>query len=124
MNDPLTSIEGHHPEVTLGDIIDRPNLEHGAITMRLGRYLDACVDEHDLGRVFSSRTTFSVVGSPPTRYPDLSFVTKDRLPQRLRVLADFAPDVAVEVVSENDAVNDVEEKGLQLFIHRGFMRPW
>ncbi len=69
--------------------------------------------KHDLGRVFSSRTTFSVVGSPPTRYPDLSFVTKERLPQRLRVLADFAPAVAVEVVSENDAVNDVEEKVLQ-----------
>jgi len=114
------AVQSYHADVTddyietpLEGIIDMPNLEHGAITMRLGRYLDAYVDEHDLGRVFSSQTTFSVAGSPPTRYPDLSFVTKERLPQRLRVLADFAPDVAVEVVSENDAVNDVEEKVLQ-----------
>ncbi|HKC73142.1 MAG TPA: Uma2 family endonuclease [Chloroflexota bacterium] len=101
--------------LTLQDmgVSDMPNLEHGAIGARLARYLDAYVDEHKLGRVFTSQTTFTFVGTPPTRYPDLSFVKQARLPQRLRTVADFAPDLAVEVISENDAVNDVEEKVLQ-----------
>ena len=101
--------------LTLHDegVSDMPNLEHGAIGARLARYLDAYVDEHKLGRVFTSQTTFTFVGTPPTRYPDLAFVKQERLPQRLRTIADFAPDLAVEVISENDAVNDVEEKVLQ-----------
>ena len=101
--------------LTLQDegVSDMPNLEHGAIGARLARYLDAYVDEHKLGRVFTSQTTFTFVGTPPTRYPDLAFVKQARLPQRLRTVADFAPDLAVEVISENDAVNDVEEKVLQ-----------
>ena len=90
-----------------------PNLEHGAIGARLGRYLDAYADEHDLGRVFTAQTTFAVTGTPPTRYPDLAFVAKGRLPQRLRVTATFAPGLAVEVVSETDTINDVEAKVLQ-----------
>jgi len=109
MNNPLDAAEGR----SIQSIAGVPNLEHGAITMRIGRYLDAYVDAHDLGRVFSSQTTFTFVGSPATRYPDLSFVARERLPQRLRVLADFAPDLAVGVVSESDMVNDVEEKVLQ-----------
>jgi len=52
-------------------------------------------------------------GAPSTRFPDVSFVTQDRLPRRLRTTATFAPDLAVEVVSESDTVNDIEEKVLQ-----------
>jgi len=92
---------------------DMPNLEHGAIGARLARYLDAYVDEHRLGRVFNSQTTFVFAGAPSTRFPAVSFVTQDRLPRRLRTTATFAPDLAVEVVSESDTVNDSEEKILQ-----------
>lgn len=90
-----------------------PNLEHGAIGARLARYLDAYVEEHELGRVFTSQTTFTFAGTPPTRFPDLYFVKKDRLPSKLRTVATFAPDLAVEVISESDVVNDIEEKVLQ-----------
>lgn len=108
-----TTLEDERPQERDGDTIDVPNLEHGAITMRLGRYLDEYVDRHDLGRVFSSQTTFAFAGSPSTRFPDLAFVSKERLPQRLRTVATFAPDLVVEVVSESDVVNDVEEKVIQ-----------
>jgi hypothetical protein len=48
----LMTLQSYHANVTDDyieapheGIIDMPNLEHGAITMRLGRYLDAYVDE-------------------------------------------------------------------------------
>jgi Uma2 family endonuclease len=74
-----------------------PSLEHGAIGIRLGRHLDAYVEEQGLGLVCNSQTTYKFVGKKPNRLPDLSFVTKARLPQRINQNANFAPDLAVEV---------------------------
>jgi Uma2 family endonuclease len=90
-----------------------PSLEQGAIGIRLGRYLDAYVDEHGLGLVCNSQTTYKFVGQKPNRLPDLSFVNRDRLPQRIDQNADFAPDLAVEVLSKGDDVSEVDRKILQ-----------
>jgi Uma2 family endonuclease len=90
-----------------------PSLEHGAIGIRLGRYLDTYVEEHQLGLVCNSQTTFKFVGAKPTRLPDLSFVSRDRLPQRIDLNADFAPDLAVEVLSRGDDVSDIDRKVMQ-----------
>lgn len=90
-----------------------PSLEHGAIGIRLGRYLDAYVEEHGLGLVCNSQTTYRFVGQKPIRFPDLSFVSRDRLPQQIDQNADFAPDLAVEVLSRGDDVSEVDKKILQ-----------
>jgi Uma2 family endonuclease len=90
-----------------------PSLEHGAIGIRLGRYLDVYVDEHQLGLVCNSQTTYRFVGAKPVRLPDLSFVSRDRLPQRIDQNADFAPDLAVEVLSKGDEVSEIDRKILQ-----------
>jgi Uma2 family endonuclease len=90
-----------------------PSLEHGAIGIRLGRYLDAYVEEHGLGLVCNSQTTYRFVGSKPNRLPDLSFVSRERLPQRIDQNADFAPDLAVEVLSKGDDVSEIDKKILQ-----------
>jgi Uma2 family endonuclease len=90
-----------------------PSLEHGAIGIRLGRYLDACVEENSLGLVCNSQTTFRFVGDKPTRLPDLSFVSRDRLPQRIDQNADFSPDLIVEVLSKGDDVSEIDKKILQ-----------
>ncbi len=66
-----------------------PTLRHGAIIARLGRYLDEYVQGRHLGLVCGPQTTFKVVGTPPTRYPDLAFVRGDRLPADLDVDADL-----------------------------------
>jgi len=92
-----------------------PTLRHGAIITRLGRYLDEYVQGRHLGLVCGPRTTFRVVGAPPTRYPDLAFVRRDRLPDDLDVDADFAPDLAVEIVSGSDTFGDVAAKVRQYF---------
>jgi Uma2 family endonuclease len=90
-----------------------PSLEHGAIGIRLGRYLDACVEEKGLGLVCNSQTTFRFIGDNPTRLPDLSFVSRDRLPQRIDQNADFSPDLIVEVLSKGDDVSEIDKKILQ-----------
>jgi len=100
-----------------------PTLEHGAIIARLCRYLDTYVAERDLGLVLAPQTTFAMVGAPPTRYPDLAFVRGARLPHSLDVDADFAPDLAVEVVSGSDTVRDVDGKVLQ-YLHSGVEMVW
>src|SRR5436305_14622753 len=93
------------------DSADRlPTLAHGAIIVRLGRFLDEYVTVRDAGLVCGPQTTFKMVGTPPTRYPDLAFVRKDRLPGNLDTDADFAPDLAVEVVSASATFGDVDPK--------------
>ena len=71
------------------DSADRlPTLAHGAIIVRLGRFLDEYVTACDAGLVCGPQTTFKMVGTPPTRSPDL----------------------AVEVVSGSDTFGDVDAK--------------
>jgi Uma2 family endonuclease len=64
-----------------------------------------------------------MVGTPPTRYPDLAFVRKDRLPANLDTDADFAPDLAVEVVSGSDTFGDVDAK-VQQYLASGVRLIW
>lgn len=90
-----------------------PSLEHGAIGIRLGRYLDAYVEEQGLGLVCNSQTTYKFVGQKPNRLPDLSFVRRERLPARIDQNANFAPDLAVEVLSKGDDVSEVDKKIFQ-----------
>jgi Uma2 family endonuclease len=89
------------------------SLENGAIGIRLGRYLDICVEENSLGLVCNSQTTFRFIGDKPTRLPDLSFVSRARLPQRIDQNADFSPDLIVEVLSKGDDVSEIDKKILQ-----------
>lgn len=96
-----------------GELEVMPSLEHGAIGIRLGRYLDAFVEENGLGLVCNSQTTFKFVGQKPNRLPDLSFVKRDRLPARIDQNADFAPDLAIEVLSKGDEVSEIDRKILQ-----------
>lgn len=90
-----------------------PSLEHGAIGVRLGRYLDVHVEEHQLGLVCNSQTTYKFVGQKTNRLPDLSFVRQERLPQRIDQNADFAPNLAVEILSKGDDVSEIDKKVLQ-----------
>ncbi len=110
-------------DLVVGRDSDVPTLEHGAIIARLCRYLDSYVAGQDLGLVLAPQTTFAMVGTPPTRYPDLAFVRQERLPQSLDVDADFAPDLAVEVVSGSDTVRDVDGKVLQ-YLRSGVEMVW
>ena len=87
--------------------------EHGAINMDLGGPLWTFVRKHKLGRIFSADTGFVLTQNPDTvRAPDLAFVSAARIaavgmPQKFWP---GAPDLAVEIVSPSDTLQDVEEK--------------
>jgi len=100
-----------------------PTLAHGAIIIRLGRLLDEHVAAHDAGLVCGPQTTFKVVGTPPSRYPDLAFIRKDRLPANLNTDADFAPDLAAEIISGSDTFGDVDAKVRQ-YLDSGVRLVW
>lgn len=87
--------------------------EHGASTMNLGAPLKVHVDEHNLGIVFAAETGFVLEENPDlVRAPDVSFVRRERVPESgiPKGYWKGAPDLAVEVVSPNDRLYEVDEK--------------
>ena len=87
--------------------------EHGASAMKLGGRLVVYVDENDLGVVFAAETGFQLTESPDSvRAPDVAFVSRERIPADgiPKGYWKGAPDLAVEVVSPNDRLYEIDEK--------------
>ena len=65
-----------------------------------------------LGVAFAAETGFTLERNPDTvRAPDAGFVHRDRVPSPLpRGYAEFAPDLAVEVLSPDDRPGEVLAK--------------
>lgn len=87
--------------------------EHGVLTINLGYLLYSHVKAQDLGIVCGAETGFVLRRTPDTvRAPDVSFVTKERIPPTgvPKTYWPFAPDLAVEVVSPSDRFDEVQTK--------------
>jgi Uma2 family endonuclease len=86
---------------------------HGRIAMNLGWSLAHHVRTNGLGVVYAAETGFKLSSNPDTvRAPDVAFVSRERVDEVGEVEGYWpaAPDLAVEVVSPNDAYSEVEEK--------------
>lgn len=100
--------------------------DHGRIGMDLGAPLHRFVTINRLGKVYAAETGFLLRVNPDTvRAPDLAFVRQERVEQVGRTKGYFpgAPDLAVEVVSPNDTVSEVEEK-VQEWLEYGTRLVW
>ena len=89
---------------------------HGVYAMRIGSRLAVHVDRYGLGQVTTAETGFRLATDLDTvRAPDAAFVTKERIDAAGEVQGYWtgAPDLAVEVISPNDAYTEVESKALQ-----------
>ncbi len=87
--------------------------DHGAIGGELHSRLHQHVKNQKLGVVLSADTGFILRRNPDTvRAPDVSFVSADRIPTGARSVKFFdgSPDLAVEVVSPSDTVDELDEK--------------
>ena len=87
--------------------------EHGRIIMNLARSLANHVVENELGVVLGAETGFKLARNPDTvRGADIAFIAASRIPAGSLPVGywEGAPDLAVEVVSPNDAMEDVDEK--------------
>lgn len=86
---------------------------HGRIAIRVAARLFQHVEANDLGVVLAAETGFKIASDPDTvRAPDVAFVLRERVEAAgdLEGYWPGAPDLAVEVVSPNDAYAEVEEK--------------
>jgi Uma2 family endonuclease len=98
---------------------------HGVAVVRIGSVLDRYVDEHDLGAV-SSDTGFILARDPDTVLcPDVAFVSNHRLPpgEIDSSFADYAPDLAVEVVSPSNRTGELKTK-VRLYLDLGTDTVW
>ncbi len=105
------TLPGKRTELVRGALRVREpaGFRHGEIAARLARVVGNHVDRHGLGSVLAAETGFALARDPDTvRAPDVAFVSHARLPDtRPTGFAEFAPDLAVEVLSPGDRPGDV-----------------
>ena len=86
---------------------------HGRVTIRLTLPLAQYVVKHSLGEVYAAETGFKLGSNPDTvRAPDIAFIRQQRVDEvgKIKGYWPGAPDLAVEVLSPDDRVAEVEEK--------------
>ncbi len=91
------------------EIIDMADGLSGVIGLRLGRFLDEYVEAHNLGWVFNADTDFELPGIGRRR-PDLAFCSFETLPQPPRSVVPVPPDLAVEITSSRDEIDNSDKK--------------
>jgi Uma2 family endonuclease len=86
---------------------------HGVVVVNVTLLLGQYVKVNKLGACGGAETGFKLASDPDTvRAPDLSFVSRERLPEGDAGIRFFAgaPDLAVEVLSPGDTRREVDEK--------------
>jgi Uma2 family endonuclease len=95
---------------------------HGGVGTRLARKLGNYVEANGLGEVYGPDTTFTIGGNE--RMPDVSFVAEERLPPNEPAgIWEFAPDLAVEIVSPNDSAERLTDK-IRSYFAAGVRQVW
>jgi Uma2 family endonuclease len=100
--------------------------EHGEFAGNVFGALWSFVKENGLGKVYTAETGFVLQRRPDiVRAPDAAFVTAERATGQKRRTGFFegAPDLAVEVVSPDDAAEMVNEKVLD-YLEAGTHLVW
>jgi Uma2 family endonuclease len=100
--------------------------DHGRIVMELAVPLGQYVKSKKLGRIYAAETGFKLQSNPDTvRAPDIAFIRQERVAEAGRSKGYWigAPDLAVEVVSPNDTVGEVEEK-VEAWLKAGTKLVW
>lgn len=81
----------------------------GAVGVRLSTYLNLYVWEHNTGTIFGSDTDFVLPGIGKRR-PDAAYCSFETLPEVPRTVIAVLPDLAVEVTSSRDEIDDTDRK--------------
>ena len=102
-------------ELVRGELRTRPlaGAIHGIISVEILGSLHQFVTRHQLGLVVGTAIGFQIATDPDTvRAPDAAFVRRERIPSTGLPEGYWpgAPDLAVEVVSPDDTVEEVDEK--------------
>lgn len=99
------------------------NLRHEYFLTRLIAYLAEFCNTHPEWMAFASNGVFTMA-SANWRMPDASLVRRSRFPQGLLpVKAEFAPDVAFEILSPSDSPGQIQRKRLD-YQQSGVIQVW
>lgn len=120
--------DGMRHELVKGELRTMPpaGFEHGAVEINLTLPLAQHVKAQGLGIVVGGETGFLITQNPDTvRGSDVGFVRRERIEETgiPRQYWPGAPDLAVEVVSPNDRVYEVDEK-VQEWLEAGTRMVW
>ncbi|MBE9040146.1 Uma2 family endonuclease [Oscillatoriales cyanobacterium LEGE 11467] len=113
------SRDGNRYELVNGELIEMGNsgAKHGYVAIILSAALFNCVSTQKLGVLMDSSTAFKMKNGN-RRAPDISFVSKERL-QGLEDLPDGfldgAPDLAIEILSPGNTVEEMHAKLVEYF---------
>lgn len=113
------SKDGHRYEVVNGELVDMGNsgMEHGYVASILVASMTTFVQQHKLGAVCDSSTAFKLKNGNK-RSPDVSFVSRERLKGLKRPPRGFfqgSPDLAVEILSPGNTVEEIHDKIVEYF---------
>lgn len=104
--------------------------KHGSLGSLLDRLIGNFVDEHDLGITTAAETGYilrqaaSADERDIVRAPDVGFIAKARIPADLPDgFVPFAPDLAVEVISPSDDIEEVHRKVAE-YLRYGTRMVW
>lgn len=99
---------------------------HGKLIIRLTLPLAQHVKQNGLGEVYAAETGFKLRSNPDTvRAPDIAFINKRRVKEvgETKGYWPGAPDLAVEVLSPDDRVSEVEQK-VSEWLEAGTKQVW
>jgi Uma2 family endonuclease len=120
--------DGMRHELIKGELRTMPpaGFEHGVYEIKLASRLTVHVESQQLGTVVGGDTGFIIENDPDTvRSPDIGFVSKKRI-DNIGIPKKYfpgAPDLAVEIVSPSDIMNEVDEK-VEMWLERGAAMVW
>lgn len=89
---------------------EMPTAKHSGIATRFVIKLGIYLEKNNIGRVYADNTLFKIGAN--RRIPDAAFVSSDKIPTTGEPfdIWDFAPDIAIEVISPSERHNKVERK--------------
>lgn len=105
--------DGSQQELVRGVIITMPppGARHGACCSRINRRLANFAEDNNLGTVFSNDTGFITERDPDSvRGPDVSFWSREKVPELPDGYIEVAADLVVEVVSPGDRYARIQRK--------------
>lgn len=115
----------HHYELSAGELISVGNAGrlHEEIKIRILKDFIAYLLQNEIGEAYSE--SMFVLGPETARIPDVAFVRNEK-----RLAApisdgpiDFAPDLAVEIISESELASDAETKVTE-YLNAGVSEVW
>ena len=108
-------VDGRRYELVKGEVrtMTPAGASHGAVVVKLTTRLANHVEAGRLGSVLAAETGFKLATDPDTvRAPDISFIRNERIPASGLPAGYWPgpPDLAVEVLSPDDRLFEVDEK--------------